>query len=234
VTERHNRGERPFELVITDVQMPQMDGFETIRAIKVLPAYWTVPVVVLSSGDHQDDARRCREVGVQLYMRKPVMYSRLQERLRNFFKKIPSLAGSSAGPQNLPAIRSLKVLLAEDNIVNQMVAQKMLERAGHTVECVINGAQAVARYQDGQYDLILMDLQMPEMDGCEATRRIRQREKEKGGHVNIVALTAHALNGRREQCLAAGMDKYLSKPLRSHELYAVIQELFPATAGGQS
>jgi len=231
VTARHNRGEAPFGLIITDVQMPQMDGFETIRAIKVLPAYWTVPVVVLSSGDHQDDARRCREVGVQVYMRKPVLYARLQDRLRAFFKKMPSLAGSNAGPTDLPETKQLRVLLAEDNIVNQLVVQKMLERVGHTVECVTNGALALARYQEERYDLILMDVQMPEMDGCEATRRIRQLEKEKGGHISIVALTAHALSGHREQCLMAGMDKYLSKPLRSQELYAVLQELFPAVMG---
>ena len=234
VTERHNRGEKPFDLIITDVQMPLMDGFETIRAIKVLPAYWTVLVAVLSSGDHQDDARRCREVGAQLYMRKPVMYARLQERLQALFKKAPSLAGSSAGPQALPATKHLKVLLAEDNIVNQVVAQKMLERAGHSVDSVTNGALAVSRYQDGQYDLILMDVQMPEMDGCEATRRIRQLEKTKGGHITIVALTAHAMNSHREQCLLAGMDRYLSKPLRLQELYGVLQELFPVNPRGQS
>ncbi len=225
VTERHNKGERPFDLVITDVQMPQMDGFETVRAIKVLPAYWTVPVVILSSGDHLDDARRCREVGAQLYMRKPVIRSRLHERLRIFFRTMPAFAGSGAGQNDPTAIRSLRVLLAEDNIVNQMVAQKMLERAGHVVECVSDGLNAVVRYQKNQYDLILMDVQMPHMDGCEATRRIRQIEKTKGGHIQIVALTAHALSGHREQCLQAGMDKFLSKPLRSHELYAVIDEL---------
>ena len=231
VTEQHNRGGQPFDLIITDVQMPQMDGFETIRAIKLLPAYWTVPVVVLSSGDHLDDARRCREVGAQLYMRKPVIRSRLQERLRTLFHKKPSLAAGSGEHETHDTAKSLRVLLAEDNVVNQLVAQKMVERAGHGVECVNNGALAVARYQGGQYDLILMDVQMPQMDGCESTRRIRQLEKEKGGRVFIVALTAHAMNGHREQCLAAGMDRFLSKPLRSHELYAVIDELFPSCAG---
>jgi CheY-like chemotaxis protein len=224
VTDRHNRGEPPFDLIIADVQMPQMDGFETVRAIKVRPAYWTVPVVILSSGNHLDDARRCREVGTQLYMRKPVLRARLLERLRMFFKKTPSLGG--IGPQSLPAHKSLRVLLAEDNVVNQMVAQKMLERAGHAVDCVGDGALAVARYQSSQYDLILMDVQMPRMDGYEATRRIRQLEKERGGHVVIVALTAHTLKEDRDRCFKAGMDKHLSKPLRSHELYNVIEELF--------
>ena len=233
VTERHNRGERPFDLVISDVQMPQMDGFETVRAIKVLPAYWTVPVVILSSGDHIDDARRCREVGAQLYMRKPVIRSRLHERLQIFFRTTPASVGPIGDQVDQPAMRSLRVLLAEDNVVNQMVAQKMLERAGHIVECVGDGALAVSRYQKNQYDLVLMDVQMPQMDGCEATRRIRQLEKAKGGHIHIVALTAHALSGHREQCLAAGMDKFLSKPLRSHELYAVIDELMRLLNAGR-
>jgi signal transduction histidine kinase/CheY-like chemotaxis protein/ligand-binding sensor domain-containing protein len=227
VTERHKRGEPPFDLIITDVQMPQMDGFETVRAIKLLPSYWTVPAVMLSSGDHQDDARRCREVGAQLYLRKPILRPRLHERLQRFFNKTPTLAGSGTGPHVLPPMRKVRVLLAEDNIINQMVARKMLERAGHGVECVTDGAMALARYQSNQYDLILMDVQMPQMDGCEAARRIRAWEKEKGGHIIIVALTAHAMKGDSDQCLRAGMDHYLSKPLRSHELYALLQKLFP-------
>jgi len=230
VTERHKRGEPPFDLIISDVQMPQMDGFETIRAIKLLPAYWTVPAVMLSSGDHQDDARRCREVGAQLYFRKPILRPRLHERLQGFFRKQPSQINDGDGPFVPPAMSKVRVLLAEDNIVNQVVARKMLERAGHAVDCVSDGAQALSRYQKQLYDLILMDVQMPKMDGCEATRRIRALEKERGGHVVIVALTAHALKGDSEQCLRAGMDHYLSKPLRSRDLYALLQQLFPADA----
>jgi len=228
VTERHKRGEPPFDLIITDVQMPQMDGFETIRAIKVLPSYWNVPVVMLSSGDHQDDARRCREVGAQLYLRKPILRPRLYERLQGFFRKTTSLAGSTTGPFVAPRMRQVQVLLAEDNAVNQMVARKMLERVGHKVDCVADGVQAVSMYQEHQYDMILMDVQMPQMDGCEATRRIRSIEKDTGRHICIIALTAHVLKSDREQCLRAGMDHYLSKPLRSHELYSLLQELFPA------
>lgn len=227
VTERHKRGEPPFDLIISDVQMPLMDGFETIRAIKLLPAYWNVPSVMLSSGDHQDDARRCREVGAQLYLRKPILRQRLYERLRQLFSKAPQVAGGGAGHIVPPSIKKIHVLVAEDNVVNQMVACKMLERAGHTVDCAVNGAQAVSQYQNNRYDLILMDLQMPQMDGCQAARRIRQLEKEKGGHVCIVALTAHAMKGDREQCLQAGMDHYLSKPLRSQELYTLLKEIFP-------
>jgi CheY-like chemotaxis protein len=124
-------------------------------------------------------------------------------------------------------MRKVRVLLAEDNVVNQLVARKMLERTGHTVDCASNGVQALSQYQSQQYDLILMDVQMPLMDGCEATRRVRALEKNRGGHVMIVALTAHAQKGDSEQCLRAGMDHYLSKPLRSHELYKLMHQLFP-------
>jgi CheY-like chemotaxis protein len=230
VTERHKRGEPPFELIISDVQMPQMDGFETLRAIKLLPSYWTVPAVMLSSGDHQDDARRCREVGANLYFRKPILRPRLHEQLQRFLRKRPSQADNGAASSVRPPTRKVRVLLAEDNIVNQVVARKMLERSGHAVDCVTNGVQALARYQSQQYDLILMDVQMPQMDGCEATRRIRALEKERGGHVIIVALTAHVLKGDSEQCIRAGMDYYLSKPLRSHDLYELMQRLFPVYA----
>ncbi|MFT3870889.1 MAG: response regulator [Nibricoccus sp.] len=228
VTERHKHGAAPFDLIISDVQMPQMDGFETIRAIKLLPPYWNVPVVMLSSGDHQDDARRCREVGIQLYLRKPILRARLHERLQVFFRRVstPPMAENTAATVGT---RSIAVLIAEDNPVNQMVATKMLERAGHRVEAVSDGAQAVTRYQEKKYDMILMDVQMPVMDGCEATRRIRRVEKEKGGHVCIIALTAHVMKRDRDECFRAGMDHYLSKPLRSNELYALLQQLFPAT-----
>jgi len=230
VTERHKRGEPPYKLIISDVQMPQMDGFETLRAIKLLPPYWTVPAVMLSSGDHQDDARRCREVGAELYFRKPILRPRLHEQLQRLFRKHPTRTDGRDEPFELPPTRKIRVLLAEDNIVNQVVARKMLERAGHSVDCVTNGSQALSRYQNEQYDLILMDVQMPQMDGCEATRRIRALEKERGGHVIIVALTAHVLKGDSEQCLRAGMDYYLGKPLRSRDLYELMQRLFPAGA----
>jgi CheY-like chemotaxis protein len=212
-----------------------MDGFETVRAIKLLPAYWNVPTAMLSSGDHHDDARRCREVGAQLYLRKPILRPRLHERLQKFFRKI-SVQADKAGvaPAAIPLAKKLHVLVAEDNIVNQMVACKMLERAGHTVECAVNGEVAVARYQNDRYDVILMDVQMPLLDGCQATRRIRQLEKNKGSHIAIVALTAHAMKGDREQCLQAGMDYYLSKPLRSHELHELLQQLHPAEAAAIS
>ncbi|MFT3781824.1 MAG: response regulator [Nibricoccus sp.] len=232
VTERHKRGEPPFDLIISDLQMPQMDGFETIRAIKVLPAYWNVPAVILSSGEYQDDARRCREVGVQLYLRKPILRPRLHERLQTFFKK-PSRPPIATGSSTRKS-KQLKVLVAEDNPVNQIVARKILERGGHVVDCAADGVQAVSRYQSSHYDVILMDVQMPNMDGCEATRRIRNLEKQTATHVCIVAVTAHVLKSDREQCIRAGMDHYLTKPLRSQELYALLAELFPEVNSSSS
>ena len=227
VTERHARGEAPFDLIISDVQMPKMDGFETVRAIKGLPAYWNVPTVMISSGDHRYDTERCREVGVQLYLRKPVFRPRLQARLSALLRKKPNLAGGSAGQVPLPPMKRLRVLIAEDNAVNQLVARKMLERAGHRVDCVSDGAQALAKYQSQPYDLILMDVQMPQMDGCEAARQIREVEKNQGGHICIIALTAHVMSSDRERCLRAGMDHHLAKPLKFYELYALLSQLFP-------
>jgi CheY-like chemotaxis protein len=125
-------------------------------------------------------------------------------------------------------MKSLHILLVEDNRVNQIVACKMLERIGHSVDCADNGAAALTAFQDRTYDLILMDVQMPQMDGFEATRRIRQLEIPTGKHIQIIALTAHALKSDREQCLAAGMDNYLSKPLRSRDLYEMLQTVFPS------
>ena len=228
VTNRQARGESPFDLIISDVQMPQMDGFETIRALRMLPAYLDVPVVMLSSGDPHEDARRCREVGVQLYLKKPVLRPRLHERLLKLLHKTPSASHDAGAHEGMPPkMKRIRVLLAEDNVMNQVVARKMLERAGHSVECAVDGAQAVAWYKDKHYDLILMDLDMPQLDGCEATVCIRQLEKAKGGHICIVALTAHAMKGDRDRCLQAGMDHYLSKPVRSYELYSLLQQIFP-------
>jgi CheY-like chemotaxis protein/signal transduction histidine kinase/sugar lactone lactonase YvrE len=228
VTERRKQGEPTFDMIVSDVQMPQMDGFETIRAIRHFPEYWNVPVVMISSGDYQDDARRCREVGAQLYLRKPILRPRLHERLNAFLRRKTVQPSGSSGQVAPPLTRKLRVLVAEDNAVNQLVARKMLERAGHRVDCVPDGAQALSRYQSQHYDLILMDVQMPQMDGCEASRQIRQIESAQGGRVCIVALTAHVLNSDRERCLQAGMDHYLSKPLHSRELYSLLSELFPA------
>ncbi|MDE3083727.1 MAG: response regulator, partial [Verrucomicrobiota bacterium] len=225
-TEQEKQARAPFDLIICDVQMPDLDGFGTIRAIKQMPAYKAVPVVMLSSGDHQDDSRRCREVGAQLYLRKPLIKARLRESLRNLFKKSRE-ATHSGERRMIVAQRSLRVLLADDTPVNQMVARKMLERVGHKVDCVEDGAGAVAKYQESKYDLIMMDVQMPEMDGFEATRRIRLLEKGTSARIPIVALTAHAMKGDEEHCLESGMDAYIKKPLRFEELYATLDRFFP-------
>ena len=127
-------------------------------------------------------------------------------------------------------MRALRILLAEDTPVNQVVARKMLENAGHTVEVAANGIVAVAAFQKTKFDMVLMDVHMPEMDGLEATRRIRQLEAGTKNHITIVALTANAMKGDQDHCLAAGMDGYLSKPIRSQELYALILRFFPLPA----
>ncbi|MBW1706988.1 MAG: response regulator [Deltaproteobacteria bacterium] len=125
------------------------------------------------------------------------------------------------------ARRRLKILLAEDNIVNQKLAVKMLEKRGHRVVVSSNGRKALEAYEREWFDLILMDVQMPEMDGLEATRAIREKEKERGGHIPIVAMTAHAMKGDREKCLSAGMDDYVPKPIKADELFSVVERVAP-------
>jgi signal transduction histidine kinase/CheY-like chemotaxis protein/ligand-binding sensor domain-containing protein len=217
----------PFDLVVTDVHMPGTDGFALLSSMRQMPNYATVPAVVLSSRDHVADAAHCRELGVDLYLRKPIMRARLYERLQAVMKKAPTpTAGAKARP-GVPRGRALRVLLAEDTPVNQVVARKMLENAGHHVEVAADGETTIAAFQKNKFDLILMDVHMPKVDGLDATRRIRQLEFGTDKHITIVALTANAMQGDQERCFAAGMDAYLSKPIRSQELYELLQHLFP-------
>jgi signal transduction histidine kinase/DNA-binding response OmpR family regulator/ligand-binding sensor domain-containing protein len=222
-----NRGGKTFDLILADVHMPGMDGFMMITTLRALPGYERVPVVVLSSGDHQRDAQEGKGLGIEVYLRKPIMRARLAERLQSVFQGTASQRQS--GPVSsvaIPSQRPLRVLLAEDSAVNQMVARKMLENAGHRVHIAGDGRAAVDAYQKYPFDLILMDVHMPEMDGLEASRRIRELERVSGKHIHIVALTANAMKGDEDMCLAAGMDAYLSKPIRSQELYGLLQRLF--------
>ncbi|HEX2854060.1 MAG TPA: response regulator [Opitutaceae bacterium] len=226
----------PFDLVVTDVHMPGTDGFALLGLIRQLADYATVPLVVLSSRDHATDAAHCRELGVDLYLRKPIMRARLYERLQAVMKKAPAPATAAKSRPGLHRGRALRVLLAEDTPVNQVVARKMLENAGHVVEVAADGETTIAAFQKSKFDLILMDVHMPKIDGLDATRRIRQLEAGTHRHITIVALTANAMQGDQERCFAAGMDAYLSKPIRSQELYDLLQHLFPAppTRSGSS
>jgi signal transduction histidine kinase/CheY-like chemotaxis protein/HPt (histidine-containing phosphotransfer) domain-containing protein len=219
----------PFRLVLTDAQMPEMDGFTLAERIAGDPGSSGLAVMMLTSAGERDDATRCRELGIAGYLTKPVSQSDLWDGIVSVLHP-----HEGAGRRPLVTVHSirekrprLKILLAEDNPVNQQLATRILEKRGHSVHVVPDGRQALDAVSRDRYDLVLMDVQMPEMDGFETTAAIRARENSSGAHLPIIALTAHAMTGDRERCLAAGMDGYLSKPLRAPELIAVIEQLIP-------
>ena len=216
----------PFQIVLIDAQMPEMDGFALAEKLKEAPEYAGLALVMLSSAGHKGDAERCGKLGIAEYLTKPVK----QSELRNVILR---LAGAQLRKNDETSTRKnnqdcYQILLAEDNAVNQFLAVRLLEKAGHTVALALNGREAITALEQRSFDLVLMDLQMPEMSGYEATAVIRDRERLEGGHIPIVALTAHAMKGDRERCIEAGMDGYIAKPIKSSELYAIIEELLSA------
>jgi len=225
---------KPFPLAIIDFQMPDLDGFGLAGRIKADPELGTTMIMMLSSVGNQGDGVRCRELGVASYLTKPIRQALLLE-------AVLSVLASKKRPPAQPVLitrhtlseahRSLNILVAEDNAVNRMLVTALLAKRGHTVHTVVNGREAIAAVKDGKFDLVLMDVQMPEMDGLEATAAIREREAAVGDHVLIIALTAHAMKGDRDICLAAGMDEYLSKPIKPGELFAMIESLTGVAAG---
>jgi CheY-like chemotaxis protein/HPt (histidine-containing phosphotransfer) domain-containing protein len=206
--------------------MPEMDGFMLAEEIRRHPELVGATLMMLSSADRRDNAARCRELGVSAYLTKPIRQADL---LNAILTTVDAEAReeSRAGRRTLsslgPCTRRLRLLLAEDNLVNQRLAIRLLEKRGHAVVVVGNGREALAALEKERFDAVLMDVQMPEMDGFEATRVIRARERDHGGHVPIVAMTAHAMKGDRERCLKVGMDGYISKPLQPTELYEAVE-----------
>jgi PAS domain S-box-containing protein len=222
----------PFPLALIDFQMPDLDGFGLAEKVKSRPEFKTTVIMMLSSVGHRGDAQRVRELGVSSYLTKPVRQNVLLE-------AILLVLGGSTGSGERPAFvtrhsvneakRHVRVLLAEDNAVNRRLVTVLLEKHGHLVETVENGRLAVDRVGTGGIDIVLMDVQMPVMDGLEATAAIRQWEATSGTRVPIIALTANAMKGDREACLAAGADGYMPKPINSAELFALIDSLTAPT-----
>jgi PAS domain S-box-containing protein len=220
----------PFDVVLLDFQMPDMDGFEVAQEIRRLPGIQATTIMMLSSVGQRGDAQRCRELGLAAYLTKPVRQSVLLDALLAVLANAARPA--SAPPAQLVTRHSLRetprarrVLLAEDNLVNQRLVTRILEQNGHSTVVAANGREALAAIARERFDIVLMDVQMPEMDGFAATAEIRRAEAGTARHLPIVALTAHALKGDREACLGAGMDAYLAKPLRAPELLAVLERL---------
>jgi two-component system, sensor histidine kinase and response regulator len=222
---------KPYAMVLLDVHMPGMDGFEVARRIRQDPLLGAPTIMMLTSGTRAEDISRCRELGVSAYLMKPIRREELLETLLNLTgNKEECISGlRPAPPKSRPETQGqLCILLAEDNPVNQTVAVRILEKQGHRVVLAANGREALQKLAEAggaAFDLILMDIQMPLMDGYDATAEIRQREKELGTHIPIIAMTAYAMKGDRERCLEAGMDGYISKPVRANQLAGEIQRL---------
>ena len=220
----HGAGD-PFSLILLDVMMPGMDGFAVLERIRKMPEIDRPVIMMLSSRDQPGDSSRARELGATAYIIKPV---RPTELLAAIVKALGIAFETSverpAAPPELaaPSGPNLRVLLAEDNPINQMLAVRLLEKAGHCVTTANNGEEVLAAIARESFDLVLMDVQMPVMDGFEATALIRQQEKGTGRRLPIIAMTAHAMKGDRERCLEAGMDGYVAKPVQKQELFAAI------------
>jgi CheY-like chemotaxis protein/anti-sigma regulatory factor (Ser/Thr protein kinase) len=217
---------QPFRLVILDAMMPEMDGFEVARRIKQTLAGPPI-VMMLSSGGMNSDSANCRTLGIARYLNKPVSRGELREVMLRALGHEPRYDNPAPidlarGWRGEP--RALSILVAEDNLVNQKVLTALLQKAGHTVELSRDGLEALAALSDRAFDLIMMDVQMPNMDGWEATRLIREKESSTGKHIPIIALTAHALKGDRELCIDAGMDGYVTKPVSRALLFQAIEE----------
>jgi signal transduction histidine kinase/CheY-like chemotaxis protein len=216
-----------FRLIITDAQMPETDGFELASRIKQQLDSHSVSILMLSSAGMRGDAERCREVGIAAYLTKPVKNSELLDAIVGVLGKAPAHRADPAliTRHSLRESRRLRILLAEDNLVNQRLAVRLLEKRGHHVTVAANGREALAIIEKQRWDLVLMDIQMPEMDGFEATAAIREREKTTSAHMLIVAMTANAMQGDEERCIAIGMDAYIAKPIQPDRLFQIIEDL---------
>jgi two-component system, sensor histidine kinase and response regulator len=220
-----------FPLVLLDAQMPEMDGFAVAECIKQHPSFARANILMLSSGDQRETEARCRRVGVTSYLRKPITRSELWDAMMAALSR-PEEKGDQtdllSGGHDLQhtaemmPTRRLRILLAEDNVVNQRLVVGLLEKRGHTVVVASTGREVLTTLAQEPVDLVLMDVQMPEMDGLEATAAIRAQERQRGGHLPIIALTAHAMKGDQERCFAGGMDDYVSKPIQAQELSAAM------------
>ena len=219
---------RFFPLVLLDQCMPQMDGFALAQRIKADPELAGATIMMLSSAGRQEDAIRCREIGISAYLTKPIHRSLLLSTIKRAMGSSqirPRWRGRRTLPEPQPGQRRLRILLAEDNLVNQRLAARILEKVGHEVVVVDDGQQALDAAATQQFDLVLMDVQMPHVSGLEATATIRSAEQLTGKHLPIVAMTAHAMSGDRERCQESGMDDYIAKPIDRDRMLEVIDRL---------
>jgi PAS domain S-box-containing protein len=233
---RAHKDGHPFRLVLLDAHMPAMDGFEVASQVKRDPHLHSTTVILLTSAGHTEDMARAKSLGAAASVAKPVKQSDLWDAIITALhvagrqKARPSVAQRRSRTAEHP----LRILLAEDNPVNQEVAVHLIERRGHSVIVAENGREAVEAIERHKFDLVLMDVQMPEMGGLEATRVIREKEKGSGHHLPIIAMTAHAMQGDREQCLEAGMDGYLAKPIDPKTFLQTVEGISARSVGSES
>ena len=254
----------PYPLILLDMQMPELDGFDVAKIIKDAPSGEDARIIMLSSSGQRGDSDRCKEIGISGYLLKPIkksdLYDAIMMTMGLHSEEMPTVITRH---KVYEARESLNILLAEDNLINQTLATKLLETRGHRVTLATNGKEAVAAFKNGDFDLILMDIQMPKMDGFEATREIRKiedrsqnsedrkqeeplrvasyelrvkdeksestepatRNPQRATRIHIIAMTAHAMTGDREKCINAGMDDYVSKPIKPETLFSVINKV---------
>jgi CheY-like chemotaxis protein len=224
----------PLSLVIINGQMSETDGFALAKELQTFDGLRCAIIMLLTSGGFRSDAARCRELGVAAYLTKPISRSELKNALLTVVNQrsaetqaCPATLVTPHSLRKAGSSRALRILLAEDNRINQLLAVRLIEKLGHRVEVVADGSEALRALQKRAFDVVLMDIQMPVMDGFEFTSMLREKEKTTNSHQPIIALTAHALTGDRERCLAAGMDGYVSKPIRYQDLVNAIETVLP-------
>jgi signal transduction histidine kinase/CheY-like chemotaxis protein/ligand-binding sensor domain-containing protein len=223
-----DRAGNAFALLLVDAQMPDMDGFTLVERVRQQVDLRKITIMMLTSAGQRGDAARCRKLGIAAYLVKPIVQSQLLDAIVNVLGTKAQHAGQAplvTRHSLREGQRRLRVLLAEDNVVNQVLASRLLEKHGHTVVVASNGRKALDALEKEKFDLVVMDVSMPEMDGFEAAAAIRAREEGTESHIPIIAMTAHAMKGDRERCLAAGMDAYVSKPIQAGELFQAIETL---------
>jgi CheY-like chemotaxis protein len=226
-------GGTPFGLVLVDDQMPGMDGFQLAERIKGNSKRRTSTIMMLSSVVNPGQTARCAELGVAAHLTKPIRQAVLLDAILAILDKTNAHARRASlleRDTDRGERRTLRVLVAEDNPVNQVLMVRILEKHGHLVVIAEDGRAALAAVAAGPFDVALMDVQMPELDGFQVTAAIREQERGTGRHLPIIALTAHAMRGDRERCLSAGMDGYLAKPIHAADLYRTLQEFTLVTA----
>ena len=228
-----------FPLMLIDANMPGMDGFELAESIKRRPELAGAKIIILTSDHGRGDAARSRDLGIAGYFAKPIKQSTLLDAILTTFgdRSVDEALSAKVGSDLIRESRqNLHILVAEDNLVNQRLAVRLLEKRGHAVVLASNGREAIDALENERFDVVLMDIQMPEMDGFQATAVIRENEKLSGDHIPIIAMTASAMKGDRERCLDAGMDDYVSKPLDRVRLFDVVERMSntPAAGGSQA